>query len=442
MGSIASASELRSALLRRAWIIVLVLSVGLPTMLWVVWNLPRMYEATGVIQIEAPVIADAPVAALGGGAANHQLDLIQQKMFARDNIISIIETFDLFPPDMTMQEQIGLLRESIIVVRLVDPAQSWRPDVQPLGLSITTRLDNPEQAAAVTNALLESIMDEARNRAEGRATVTLEFMSAEEARVAGEVAAVEAEIASFREVHVDSLPEIVSDQRSRLNALNDALISIDREIIALQTATDRLRAEDAARQLEQLTLQRDLLANSVARTEAALSAAPDVERELGALNRRLDLLETELAVLTARRTEAAMNQLIESQDQAQRFEILERALVPDYPVSTSRQKLALAGGVAVAGLAFGLALMIEFLSPRIRTAEQMQRQLGINPVVTIPVLRRPGRMRRRNLSLAALIVGLGGAVWGLLATGLRSVSDLLGALMPRQGGTGQQVPGE
>ncbi|MCC5972568.1 MAG: chain-length determining protein [Rubellimicrobium sp.] len=442
MGPIASASELRDALRRRAWIIALVLLTGMPAMLWIVWNLPRMYEATGVIQIEAPVIPDAVAGPLGGNSANHQLDLIQQKMFARDNIVSIIETFDLFPSDMPMQEQIGLLRQAITVVRLVDPAQSWRPDVQPLGLSITTRLGDPEQVADVTNALLEGIMDEARRRSEGRATVTLDFMTAEEARVASDVTAVEAEIARFREVNVDSLPEITGEQRSRLNTLTDALIGIEREIIALQTATDRLRVEDAARQLEQLTQQRALIAASVAATEAALAAAPAVERELGALNRTLDLLETELAVLTARRTEAAMNQLIESQDQAQRFEILERALVPDYPVSTSRRKLALAGAVAVTGLALGVALLIEFLSPRIRTAEQMQRHLGVNPVIVIPVLRRPGLLRRRNLTLAALLLGLGAAIWGLLATGGRTLADLIGSLMPRQAGPARNVPGE
>lgn len=441
MGSIASLSELLAALRRRAWIILLVLILGLPAAVWFALNQPRIYEANGIIQIEAPAVAETVSGMVSSMASNNQLDLIQQKMFARDNLLGLIEEFDLFPEDLPLLVRVGLLRDAIIVTRLVDPSQSWRPDVQSLGLAITVRLDDPVAAADVANALLDGIITEARSRSEGRASQTLQFLLAEEARAAEEVAQIEADIASFREDNVDSLPEIMSEQRSRLNSLTDALIEIERDLILLQNGTDRLRPEEAARQSDQLGRQRDLIAASIAETEAAIAAAPEVERELGAMNRTLDLLVEELTILTARRTEAAMNQLLESQEQAQRFEILESAIVPEYPVSTSRTKLALAGGVLVTFAAFGLALAVEILNPRIRTAGQMQRQLGVIPVIVVPVLQRPGVLKRQMWIVTALLIAAAVAAWGFFSKAVRPLLERLGAPLQR-GGAQQVLPGE
>ena len=138
--------------------------------------------------------------------------------------------------------------------------------------------------------------------------------------------------------------------------------------------------------------------------------------------RRLDQLQGELTVITDRRAQAAMNQLLESRNQAERFEVLETAIPADYPVSTSRRKLALAGGVLVLLLALGTALALEFLDRRLRTPEQLERELGVQPVVAIPNLRSQGDRRRGRLlwigGITVVIIGAVAALRGWLRSAL------------------------
>lgn len=427
MGPINSFADLISALWRKAWVIALVCVVGLPLALLFALSQPRLYEATAVIQIEAPEVTVTTAGQVQGMTADGQLDLITQNLMARDNIVGMIDRFGLFPEVASQTERVALLRESVSIVKLIDPAQAWRPDVQPAGLSITVRLGEAQAAAAVANDFLAQIIAEARSRSESRATRTLEFLIAEETRVAAEIASVEGRIAAFREANVDSLPEGLTAQRDRLTRLNETRLALDREIVELEGARDRLRAEDVAQQLNLLTGQRALVAADIATIELAIASAPEVERELSALARDLSQLESELTVLTTRRTEAAMTQLIETQEQSGRFEVLETAIPPEFPVSASRRKIAMAGGVAVVMAAFTLAIALELLHPAIRTSAQMERLLGVQPVIVVPRLRNTAVRRRRRWLGLGLIAVLVAGVWALVRGGAAAIAGLFGA---------------
>lgn len=417
------------ALLRAFWrhlaMIVLILAIGLPLSVWFALTRPKLYEATAVIQIEAPEVAQE----LAGQAVlvnpNSQLDLIQQKLMSRDNLLGVIERFDLFPEDVPLTEQVFLLREAVNIVELVDPAQSWRPDVQASGLVITVRLDDAQKAADVANDFLSSIVEEARARNAGRANRTLEFFVSEEARVSEEIARVEETIAEFKQVNIDSLPENIDAQRERLTRLTDSRIELDQQLIELETQSDRLREEERARQISLINQQKSLIDSNIARIEAAIAAAPEVERRLSALDRELAQLNAEYELVTQRRTEAAMTQLLEEQDQASRFEVLETAIVPEFPVSASRRKIAMAGGVATVAIALGAAILLELSSSRIRTAAQLERQLGVRPVIVIPNLTTRADRRRRRFSIVALILAALTLIWALVQ---RFGKDLMGYL--------------
>jgi tyrosine-protein kinase Etk/Wzc len=430
MGPIASVQDLISALKRRAGLITLVILIGFPLSVLFALSQPREYEATAVVQIEAPRIAQSVTGAQDMSATN-QLDLIQQQLMSRDRIVTLIDEFDLYPGLPTLTEKIGQLRSSIILTRLVDPSQAFNPAAQPNGLSITVRMDVSQQAADVANAMLNSIITEAKARADQRAAGTLEFLVAEEARVVAQIAEIENRIATFRGEHLASLPEGLTAQRERLTDLTEQQIAIDNQFLALQSASDRLRAEEVTRQTDLLNQQRALITSNIENVQAAIAATPTVESQLGAMNRDLNQLETEYEVITTRRTDAAMNQLLESRDQSTRFEVLETALVPEFPISTSRKKLALLCGVLTVGLAFGLALVLELLNPAIRSAAQMERQIGVVPVVVIPHLHASKRRRWPGLSVGALaaVFALAAAIWSAIRFGL--IEPAMG-LLPRK----------
>jgi len=428
MGQLASLRDITGMVRRRMLLIALILLVGVPLAVLFALSRPQMYEATAVIQIEAPQVAEVLIAGTTtGNSTQNRLDLIEQKLMSRDSLVAMIDRFDLFPPDMPLIERIAALRQSVRIVKLVDPAQSWRPDVQPSGLAITVRLDDAQKAAGVANAFLDDILTEARQRSEGRAARTLAFFVDEEARVSTTIATLEADFARFKEANAAALPAGIDAQRTQLSRLTDALIAIEQDIIGLQTNRDRLRAEEIARQTDLLQQQRALIAQNIATIQRALDAAPEVERQFNAFTRQLEQLQEEYRIVTARRTEAAMTQLLESQDQSERFEVLETALVPEAPVSASRKKVAAAGAVAVGLVALGAALMIEWLHPAIRTAAQLERALGVQAVVVIPNLRAPAQARRR-LGLVALIL----AALALILSTARGWATALGGILPFQ----------
>ena len=428
MGHLVSPRALLRVIWRRMLVILLIVAIGFPLSVWFALSRPKLFEATAVIQIEAPEVAEQ----LAGQAmlvnSNAQLDLIQQKLMSRDNMIAVIDRFGLFEGDMPLTEKVFLLRESVTIIELVDPTQSWRPDVQASGLVITVRLDDAQKAADVANDFLDSILSEAQARSEGRAARTLDFFVAEEARVSTEISQIEAIIAEFKQVNIDSLPDNIASQRERLTRLTDSRIALDQQLIELQTQSDRLREDELQRQIALLEQQRSLIGENIARIEASIAAAPVIERRLSALNRQLEQLGTEYELVTQRRTEAAMTQLLEEQDQAERFEVLETAIPPEYPVSASRRKIAMAGGAATVVIAFVAAILLELSSGKIRTAAQLERQLGVRPVIIIPNLTTREARRKKWIALVAALIALVGVIWALVR---RFGSEII-ALLPLQ----------
>ncbi|WP_373355180.1 chain-length determining protein [Pseudoroseicyclus sp. CXY001] len=404
-------------LARRGWIVVLLVAIGVPASIWYALGRERVYEAWAVVQIEAPQIDDTGLGTMSGGAADRQLDLIEQKLMSRDSLLALAEEFELYGPAVPVVQQTDILRSSIQISKIVDPAAAYNPLAQPSGLTIGVRMTDPQLAADIANALLEQIIDEAQSRNLGRAARTLEFYRGEEARVGAAITAKEEELARFKEAWSDSLPEALASQRARLDRLEESRRDFDSQIIELQSGSDRLREEELARQTALLEQQRDLVDASIAEVAEAIAAAPEVERQLLAITREMELLQTEYTAITQRRTDAALNNEIEAQDNAARYEVLERAVPPYAPVTASRKKLALAGGAAslIAGLA--LAFVLELMSPALRSAEQVERQLGVQPVVVIPVISRqgPGRLLRRG-GVLAVAVGLALGAWALLRT--------------------------
>ncbi len=425
MGPIASLQDMLGMLRRRMVLIAFILLIGVPLAVAFALSRPQMYEATAVIQIEAPQVAEVLTAgASTGNSTQNRLDLIEQKLMSRDSLVAMIDRFALFPADMPLIERIAALRQSVRIIKLVDPAQSWRPDVQPSGLAITVRLDDAQKAADVANAFLDDILTEARQRSEGRAARTLAFFVDEEARVSTTIAALEADFARFKEANAAALPAGIDAQRTQLSRLTDALIAIEQDIIGLQTNRDRLRAEEIARQTDLLQQQRALIAQNIAAIQRALDAAPEVERQFSGFARQLEQLQEEYRIVTARRTEAAMTQLLESQDQSERFEVLETALLPEAPVSASRKKVAAAGAVAVGLLALGAAFVVEILHPAIRTAAQLERALGVQAVVVIPNLRAPVQAKRR-LRLVAMMIAMLALILSTTRGWIASLSSLI-----------------
>lgn len=412
---------------RRLWLVLAI--AGLGSVLSVVFALsqPKVFEATAVIQIETPQVGQNTGGSTAVSDARLRLQLIEQRLMARDHLVEMIDKHGLFAEDadLTIAQKIYRMRMAAQIEPISVTMPGYAPGgTPPSGLRVTMALGDPDKAAEVANDFVQAVIRQNRERRLVVARETLQFYSAEESRVNAEIATLEAEIADFKRANAEALPASLAAQRDQLTTLREALLEIERQVVTLETESTRRREEVYARDIARLTEQRDLIAARIATIEDAIADAPRVEQELGALSRELTQLQDQLSAITRARVEAEMASALENRQQQERFEVLETAIPPTTPVSASRKKVALAGGVASLLAGLGLALALELLNPKLRTASQLRDELDITPVVTIPVVRLP---RERRARLMRWVLG-GLAVLLVLPFLIRLAQDHLPAL--------------
>ncbi|SDY49720.1 GumC family protein [Citreimonas salinaria] len=392
-----SLDEIIAALRRRAFVILVITITGCILSLFYALQMPKVYEATAVLQVEeARVPGGLAGAGTETGQASRRVRLIEQRLMARDSLLAVMEKYDLFTDDpaMPVTERLALMREASSIEEIVNPL-GGAAEV-PSGLYITVRMEDPQKAADVANELMNTLVAHSRDRGITRARETLDFFATEEARVRDEIEALEAELAEFKRANAEQLPEGLVELRRQLSSLRASQLDIDSRIVALQTSADRQRESVQARNEALLREQRALLQARIEQVEAMLADAPEVERALSARERALAQLQEEYTVLARRKAEAELGQELQDREQTDRIEVLETALVPATAVSRSRQSAALLGAMLsfAAGLAFAAA--IELVNPAIRTTGHMERALGVSPVVAVPYVNNEADRRHEN----------------------------------------------
>ncbi|WP_275411505.1 Wzz/FepE/Etk N-terminal domain-containing protein [Shimia biformata] len=394
-----SLGEVLGMLRRRVVLWAGVAAIGVLISLFYTLSLPRIYETAAVIQIEQPSIEEATAGTGNLNAATLQkLQIIEQRVMARDNLLDIITKYNLFADDPSMTESMKVyqLRLAARVQQITDPSLAWRPDVSPTALMISVRLGDPEMAANVANELVTNVLDQnARRRAE-RARETLEFFNSEEKRVREAIVALEDRIAKFKREHAASLPEQVEENRRELNRIRDIVLDLERQIVGQREGITPDINSPMGQRILRLQEQRDLYRERADEIQAALTAAPEVELIYNALHRQLRQLTEQYQAITANRSDAELNQMIEASHQAESFAVLERAVVPEIPVAPRRKRIMGIGVLLSLLAATAAALVVELRNPVIWTAAQFERQLQSPPVVSIPVVELPAeRLRRR-----------------------------------------------
>jgi uncharacterized protein involved in exopolysaccharide biosynthesis len=482
--------EVLRMLRRRLPLLALATAIGVAASIFYALGRPPLYETSAKILVEPQQITDELARSTVNLSAAERLQLIEQRLLARDSLVAVIERLGLFAdaPGLGMTDKVELMRAAVRIdsISVSGQNQGWGSSAGLFAFTITVRLGDAEQAAEVANEFVDSaIQQNLRVRAE-RARDTLAYFEEEEARVGASVAAVEAEIAAFKKANEDALPESLESRREELARLRESELEIERRTLDFQArhaelataleggralgtgalgpeetelrelelelaqkrrvlaashpeirrlqdriaAVSALLGEPAAdaaagtledqrdamrREIAQLAGQIELLqgqgaeiAARRAELDAEIRRTPEVELGLSALTRRLADLRDQLSDISRRRAEARTGEQLEATQQSERFQVVESALVPEYPVEPNRKKIVVLGSGASGGLALGLVFLLEMLNPVLRSSGQMERQLGIRPVVTIPYVAAPGerwRQRRRwiaGLGLAAV----------------------------------------
>jgi tyrosine-protein kinase Etk/Wzc len=402
MGHIQTIDDLIS-FVRRRWMLILAIAVfGAALSIFVAKSRPKTYETTAVIQVLSPVVTETdPTTPATTTNAADVLQAIEQQLTTRENLIAMIERHGLFAnlPALTADQKVAALRGAISFdpVAGAAPAQYGAP-ARVSALIITARLGDAEQAARVANDLAQGILDRGSAGQSDRAQTNYRFFQEDEARLRAAIAALEDEIAAYRNANADALPTIENARQDELVSLESDLRDLDQTLVglaseqsaieALQTirATDRRRLDDITAATAQFTAQRAALAERKASIEASMSQTPEVDRTLRGFERDLQQLQDQYTVVSRRLAEAETDLRIASQQQDERFALLERAITPEFATGGGAKRLAALGTMASILAGFAIAFALDLLKPVVRTEAQMMRELDLRPVVSIPEL--------------------------------------------------------
>lgn len=400
MGQIQTLDELFSFLLRRFKVIAVVALLGTVVSLIYARSLPRLYTAASVLQVELPTLTEGGSDQPGIGAAQ-MLQAIEQDLTTREAMLAVIARHDLFADvDGLSEDRMAFLLRQAIQFQPITSTNSTAfgggPSISALIISATW--ENPDLAARIANDFAQSLLDYSAAGSRERARATEDFFRTEVDRLGAEVATIEAAQTGFKNANADFLPEVSAARRDEMIALETDLRQSEREVATLNglrtalvatgsdRATDKRQLADLDARLEVAVAQRNQITARRAELMAALAKAPEVEQGLSGFDRQLRQVQDKYDLAVTQLSAAQTEVQLAMANKTERFALLERANTPEDAVGTSRRKVAMAGTLASILAGLGLAFVFEQMFPILRTAEQLERQLKIRPIVSIPDL--------------------------------------------------------
>lgn len=196
---------------------------------------PATYSTSAQLLIESPQIsAETAGAANAGGAET--LQVVEQQLMTRANLIDIANKFNVFPnPALTPDEKVTRMRAATQIRRASGRDQASMMTVRFTG-------DSPKVVADVVNEYVTLILAGNTRTRVGRAEEQLRFYEQEVERLNTDLQAQTAKIMAFKRENADALPENLQYRQGRQALLQERVSRLQTDIAALQTQrADMLR---------------------------------------------------------------------------------------------------------------------------------------------------------------------------------------------------------
>ena len=255
--------------------------------------MPPVYVSEARLLVESAQIPEQLAAATVNTAASEQLQIIEQRLLTRGNLLDIARRMKVFPDSggRTADSIVKDMREMTTMRR-----QSGRG--QATFMTIAFESEFPRVAANVVNEYVTLVLKDNIEIRTDRAGETLEFFEQDVERLSLDLAKQSAKIVEYKNANSDALPETLEYRLNQQGRQSERLTSIEREVSFLREqkvrlkqifeATGRLgpisRANQSPEQL-QLTGLQDQLQNALA------ILSPE--------NPKVKLLETQIQALEA-----------------------------------------------------------------------------------------------------------------------------------------------
>jgi protein tyrosine kinase modulator len=370
---------------------ILVLSAGLA--LAALW--PASYESVGKILVESQQIPTELVRPTVTSAAQERIQVIEQRTMSRENLLAIIDKFQLFPEKrnfMSATELVELMRKNTKIEPLTQPLAftQFRRDENPtIVFTVSFDASDPQTAAQVANELVTRILNEDLRDRTSRASDTTKFLAREVQRLQADNAAIDAKIGQAK------LAQMKSPSSNTVDQPATQLAQLKAELVQKSALySDRHPVMQA--------LKRQIEAMEKAATPAAQPSG-EAPVPLDFLETQQESVQKNMELASAKLAAARMGETLEKDQQSEKLEVIEQPTAPQEPIRPNRPKIA---GMALL-LAFvaggGLAFLVELADKGIRRSSDIFNIVDSRLVIAIPYITTEAELRRHKVRRLILI---------------------------------------
>lgn len=224
-----------AVLLRRLHYVILIFAAVSAAALTLALKLPPVYEASATLLLEAPQIPDALAAPTVGTASLEQLQILEQRLLTRPNMLDIARKLRVFPNmrNMTPDDIVSAMQSATDINIHTGRDQAAL-------MTITFDAGQARTAADVVNEYVTRILADNLAMRTSQAQDTLQFFKQEVDRLQGDLNAQSAKIVAFQNANADALPSTLDMRLQQQAALQERLASTERDAASLQDQKQRL----------------------------------------------------------------------------------------------------------------------------------------------------------------------------------------------------------
>lgn len=198
-------------------------------------NLPTTYRTSAQLLVESPQIPDELAASTVQTNAAEQLEIIQQRLMTRANLIDIANRLEVFE-DRAQMSADEVVREMEAQTQIRSSAGRDRATQ----MSVSFSAEDPQTAADVVNAYVTLVLEANTRQRTGQAEDTLAFFEQEVERLGRELDIQSERIVAFKNENADALPDDLEFRYNRQTALQEQIRDGQRRRTALAEQRQRL----------------------------------------------------------------------------------------------------------------------------------------------------------------------------------------------------------
>jgi succinoglycan biosynthesis transport protein ExoP len=295
---------------------------------------PPTYRSIGTILIEQQEVPVDLVRSTVSSYADQRIQMISQRVMTSDNLIRIIDRYQLYPDRRRKEPREALLQRmrddisfSMISADVVDP-RLGRPTKATIAFSVSYDNRSPQLAAKVANEIATLYLNENLQSRRQSADDTATFLTAEADRLSKQIDELDNKLATFKEQNVNNLPELsqlnmqlmnrveeeLRETETRVRSLDQQIVYLDAQLAQLTPAA-QIYSETGERILSPADRLKTLKSEYARASAIYAPTHPDIlrmKREIDGLEREVGRVDT--ANDLARQLSDAQSQLVSARE--------------------------------------------------------------------------------------------------------------------------------